>query len=146
MKILLVVSSKHNENTLKIAEAMCEVTPTTICELENVGFYNLNEYDIIGLGSGIYYGKHDKLLFELVKKDFKSIKRAFVFSTSGNGKEKNNKPLINLLNSLNVPVSGAFTCKGKTTLFPFSIFGGINKNHPDMDDFEKAQEFIESML
>lgn len=65
MKILIVVKSKHHDNTLKIAEAMAEVAPATVVDLENVKNFKLREYDIVGFGSGIYYGKHDKELLVL---------------------------------------------------------------------------------
>jgi flavodoxin len=146
MKILIIVSSKHNDNTLKIAEAMSEVAPVTLCNIDDVDCFSLNQYDIVGLGSGIYFGKHDKKLFELVKNKCKDIKSAFVFSTSGNGKQKNNTPLIKLLKEKNINVCGNFTCKGKTNFFPLSLFGGINKTHPDIQDFDNAQTFIQSLI
>lgn len=40
MKILIIVKSKHQENTLKIAEAMSEAGPVTVTELDNVKTIN----------------------------------------------------------------------------------------------------------
>lgn len=143
MKILAVVKSKHNDNTMKIAEAMSEVAPLTIVELENVKYYNLSEYDIVGFGSGIYYGKHDKELLNFVKKVCDKKAYSFVFSTSGSKNyEKNNSTLVKLLESKNKVVLGSFGCRGLDKFFIFALFGGLNKNHPDIDDFEAAQQFI----
>ena len=83
MKLLLIVQSNHQQNTLKIAEAMAEVAPITVVELENVKNYKLSEYDIVGFGSGIYFGKHDKALFEFVKSLCNEERYCFVISTSG---------------------------------------------------------------
>lgn len=143
MKILLIVKSKHNDNTLKIAEAMSEVAPVTVTELENAQFYKLNEYDIIGFGSGIYYGKHDVQLLKFVESlDNKAI-YTFVFSTSGSARfDKNNKKLIKLLESRSKVVLGSFGCLGFDKFFLFAICGGINKGHPTIDDFDAAQNFI----
>ena len=143
MKILLIVKSKHNDNTLKIAEAMSEVAPVTVTELENAQFYKLDEYDVIGFGSGIYYGKHDKQLLKFVESLNSKAMYAFVFSTSGSANfDKNNKKLIKLLESKNKVVLGSFGCLGYDKFFLFAICGGINKGHPTVDDFDAAQNFI----
>ena len=143
MKILAIVKSKHNDNTLKIAEAMAEVAPLTITDLENVKHFKLSEYDIVGFGSGIYFGKYDKELFKFLQKVCDKKYYSFVFSTSGSKNyKKNNSALVKLLESKNKTVLGSFGCPGLDKFFIFALFGGINKNHPDINDFEAAQNFI----
>ena len=143
MKILIVVKSKHQGNTQKIAEAMAEVAPVTITMLEDVKNYKLSEYDIVGFCSGIYFGKHDKELLKFVKGVCDKKAYSFVFSTSGTKSfEKNNSALIKLLESKNKVVLGSFGCQGLDKFFIFKLGGGLNKNHPDMEDFEAAQQFI----
>ena len=143
MKILLIVKSTHQQNTLKIAEAMSEVAPLTVVELENARLYNLSEYDIVGFGSGIYYGKHDKELIKFVENLPDNHFYSFVISTSGTDNHlKYNKPLATLLESKNKPVLGTFGCKGLDKFFIFKLFGGLNKTHPDENDFDSAQQFI----
>lgn len=147
MKVLIIVKSYHNENTLKIAEAMSEAAPVTVTTLDDVKNYNVNEYDIIGYGSGIYYGKHDKELFEYIEKSNNNAGYAFVFSTSGSKKfDKNNEPLKKLLESKNKTVLGTFGCLGLDKFFIFSLFGGLNKNRPNSDDFDNAQKFITEII
>lgn len=143
MKIILIVKSTHQQNTLKIAEAMSEVAPLTVVELDNAKNYNLSEYDIIGFGSGIYYGKHDKELIEFIEALTDEPFYSFVVSTSGtNNYRKYSKPLVNLLESKNKTVLGIFGCKGLDKFFIFKLFGGLNKEHPDEADFDAAQQFI----
>lgn len=143
MKILLIIKSTHQQNTLKIAEAMSEVAPLTVVELENAKNYNFKEYDIVGFGSGIYYGKHDKELMEFVKTLCDKPAYSFVISTSGtNNYQKYNKALIDVLESKNKTVLGSFGCKGLDKFFVFKLFGGINKKHPNEADFDAAQQFI----
>ncbi|MDE7440204.1 MAG: flavodoxin [Clostridia bacterium] len=143
MKILIIVKSKHQENTLKIAEAMSEAAPVTVATLENAGNYNLNEYDIVGYGSGIYFGKHDKELIKFVEGIDNEKSYCFVFSTSGSKNfEKNNSYLIKLLESKNKVVLDSFACVGLDKFFIFALGGGLNKNRPDINDFEAAQNFI----
>lgn len=142
MKILIVVSSEHRENTLKIAEAMSEAAPVTVTDLDNVEKYNLQEYDIVGFGSGIYYGKHSKKLIKLALNatygDY-----CFVFCTSGSKKfDAYNAKFAKMLENRGKTVLGSFGCLGLDKFFIFALFGGLNKTHPDIDDFEAAQQFI----
>ena len=124
MKILTIVESKHLGNTKKVAEAMAEVAPVTITDVENVSKYNLHDYDIVGFGSGIYYGKHDKSLTEFVNTLCDKKAYTFVFSTSGSsGFLKNNKALADLLESKNKIVLGSFGCKGLDKFFVFKLLG-----------------------
>lgn len=147
MKILIIVKSKHNDNTLKIAEAMAENTPAIVCDLEHAQYFKLSDYDIVGFGSGIYFGKHDKELFKFIKKLCDKKKYCFVFSTSGSKKfEKNNSALIKLLESKNKVVLGSFGCQALDKFFIFGLFGGLNKGKPDLDDFDAAQTFIENVM
>ena len=143
MKILLIVKSTHQQNTLKIAEAMSEVAPLTVVELENAKNYTLSEYDIIGFGSGIYYGKHDKALIQFVETVTDKPFYSFVISTSGtNNYQKYSKTLAKLLESKNKTVLGVFGCKGLDKFSVFKLFGGLNKNHPNEADYDSAQQFI----
>lgn len=143
MKILIIVKSKHNENTLKIAEAMSEAAPVTVTSLENAENYKLRDYDIIGFGSGIYFGKHDKDLMRYAEKLNDSNSYVFVFSTSGTKNfDKNNSAFIKLLKSRNKTVLGSFGCLGLDKFFIFNLFGGLNKGKPDIEDFDAAQNFI----
>lgn len=143
MKILLIVKSTHQQNTLKIAEAMAEVAPLTVVELENAGNYRFSEYDIVGFGSGIYYGKHDKELIKFVQTLCDKPAYSFVISTSGtNNYLKYSKKLVTLLESKNKTVLGTFGCKGLDKFFILKLFGGTNKGRPNETDFDAAQQFI----
>ena len=137
MRILIIVKSKGAGNTMQIAEAMSEAAPASITTLEDVNNYKLEEYDLIGLGSGIFLGKHYKDLIKFAK-TLKS-KNCFVFSTSGyNNLNKVNSTLVKLLNDRGNNVLGAFACRG--------IFLGKNKGHPNSDDFDNAQKFIGEVI
>lgn len=147
MKILAAVESTHMGNTLKIAKAMAKAAPMTITDIEHLPEYNLFDYDIVGFGSGIYFSRHDKKLMELVGKFCDKKAYAFVFSTSGSGNfDKNNKPLVDLLESKNKIVLGSFVCKAFDKYGPFKLVGGINKGHPDAKDLENAQNFIKEII
>ncbi|MCH5148407.1 MAG: flavodoxin [Clostridiales bacterium] len=137
MKILIIVKSKGTGNTMQIAEAMAEAVPATITALEEVHNYNLEGYDLIGLGSGIFFGKHYKDLIKFA--ETLKAKNCFVFSTSGyNNLEKVNGALVKLLEAGGNNVLGSFACRG--------VFLGKNKGHPNTDDFDNAQKFIGEVI
>lgn len=147
MKILIIVKSKHNDNTLKIAEAMSEAGPVTLTELEHAHLYKLSDYDVVGYGSGIYFGKHDKELMKFVEGLDDDRAYTFVFSTSGaKSFQKNNAALVKLLESKNKIVLGTFGCLGLDKFFIFALGGGINKGKPDFDDFDAAQTFMNDIV
>jgi flavodoxin len=142
MRILAVIASSHMGNTKKIAEAMSETVPMTIIDINDAQKYDFRDYDIIGFGSGIYYGKHDKRLFELADTLTEDKSYAFVFSTSGMGADKDNRALAESLERKNKIILGSFACKGLYKYFIFKLIGGKNKGHPDKNDLKNAQNFI----
>lgn len=146
MKILVIIKSKHRQNTLKIAEAMAEVAPITICEVAEAEKFDLNRYDIVGLGSGIYAGKFGKDIFKFVTPHLDDLKNVFVFSTSGTGKTEYNDEIVDYLNLNCKNVLGSFSCKGLCKWFIFGLVGGIAKNHPNENDFDAAQTFIQQVI
>lgn len=109
----------------------------------------LIKYDLIGFGSGIYYGKHHKKIFDLLKQllDQKG-RKVFIFSTSGIRKllliNNFNKPLEKKLKDRGFEILGIFDCRGWDTYsFIVKPFGGISKGRPNNRDIEDAKEFAE---
>lgn len=142
MKILIIVDSNHKNNTLKIAEAMAEASSAAVCSVKDAENADLMQYDIVGLGSGIYAGKIGKKLFKYVAAHIKDLSNVFVFSTSAKGKAEYNAELESYLNGNCKNVLGSFSCKGFCKWFIFALAGGISKGHPDANDIENAKEFI----
>ena len=147
MKLLAIVKSGEYGNTMQIAEAMAEVAPLTIAPFEELKYYNPKEFDAVGFGGGIIAGSHDKKLIEYVKKLKPVPAYSFVFSTSATKTYgKHNKKLVRLLEKKGSIVVSAFGCKGYCNLAVFRPFGGINKGHPDGQDFDSAQAFIQDTV
>lgn len=141
-RCLIVYYSYHHGNTEKIASAMAEVTDAELCTIDDINGKKLQDYDIIGFGAGIAFGKHyDKLLKGVGGLDLRG-KSAFVFSTSGTGGTNSHTALIEILKSGGANVVGNFACKGFDTVGPFKLIGGISKGHPDTTDIEAAKKFV----
>lgn len=147
MKTLIIYNSTHHGNTEKIAKVMAEILNAELVKPDEVDIASLSKYDLIGFGSGIYYGKYHKSLFELINKlNNQKGKRAFIFSTSGMKKVRFfhgfDKPLKRKLLEKGFRIIGEFNCRGWDT-YPFwvKLFGGVNKGRPNEEDLENARSF-----
>ena len=54
MKSVLIVFSYHHKNTEKIAKVMAKILDASIKSPMEINPQELQEYDLIGFGSGIY--------------------------------------------------------------------------------------------
>ena len=146
VKTLIVYQSYHHGNTKKIAEAMAEELEANVLKPEEVDLDDIDSYDLIGFGSGIYGFRHHKDILDLVAALPEAHgKKAFVLSTSGSGKNSFNKDLSTKLSEIGYEVIGDFACKGFNTVGPFGIVGGVSKGRPDENDLEEARDFARKL-
>ena len=146
MKSLLILFSYHHNNTEKIANVFAKVLDAQIKTPQQVNPEELQEYDLIGFGSGIYSGKHHEYLLDLADKlPQVTNKKAFIFSTSAiTGEEKVAKDhslLREKLQSKGYMIVDEFSCKGFNTNSFLKLFGGMNKGRPNAEDLKHAEEF-----
>ena len=146
MKTLVLYKSLCHGNTLKIAAVIAETLKADIKTLEDIDREQIMEYEMIGFGSGIFYQKHHKTLFDFIEglPDVKN-KKAFVFSTSGLCLPEFNTPLETVLKKKGFQVTGSFVCKGWDTWGPYKLVGGIAKGRPDESDLKLAREFAATL-
>ncbi len=84
MNAIIILFSYHHKNTEKIAQVIATTLGAEIKTPDQVDPTSLSNYDLVGFGSGIYFGKHHKVLLEFADKIPQvSNKKAFIFSTSG---------------------------------------------------------------
>ena len=84
MKSLLVLFSYHHKNTEKVAKVFAEVLDAQIKTPQQVNPEELQDYNLIGFGSGIYSAKHHKALLDLADRLPQVTNgKAFIFSTCG---------------------------------------------------------------
>lgn len=143
MKTLIIYASIHNGNTEKIAIAISKTLDAKLIKPNEIETNKLSEYDLIGFGSGIYFGKHHKSLLDFVSKlQSQNNKKAFIFSTRGIfPMSACHKILKRQLLRKEFNVIGEFSCKGFDDYGPFKLIGGINKNKPDEKDLDNAKKF-----
>jgi flavodoxin len=149
MKTLVICFSYHHKNTAKIVSVFANTLDAEMKTPPEVDPNGLSEYDLIGFGSGIYFGKHHKVLLDFADKlPQVTNKKAFIFSTSGqtgNIVSKFHRRLREKLVSKSFDVVGEFNCAGFDTYGLTKIVGGIKKGHPNEDDLKQAELFAQSL-
>ena len=145
-RCLLVVKSVHHQNTAHVAETIAGVLEAVVIAPEQVAYTSLENYSLVGFGSGVYYGRMHEALLSWVRglpATCVPAKPAFVFSTSGLPVLAKlwHAPLKKLLASRGFDIIGEFSCRGFDTWGPLWITGGLNRKHPDELDLERAREF-----
>ncbi|MBY8986741.1 MAG: flavodoxin family protein [Candidatus Lokiarchaeota archaeon] len=150
MKSLLVLYSYHHNNTEKIANVFAKVLDAQIRTPQQINIEELQEYSLIGFGSGIYGGKHHKTLLDLADTLPQVTNRnTFIFSTgalTGKAKvAKDHSTLREKLQSKGYMIIDEFGCKGFNTNSFLKYFGGMNKGRPNAEDLKHAEEFAQNL-
>ena len=150
MKSLLVLFSYHHNNTEKIANVFAKVLDAQIKTPQQINPEELQEYSLIGFGSGIYGAKHHKDLLDLADKlPQVTNRKAFIFSTSAMTGEakvaKDHSLLREKLQSKGYMIVDEFACKGFNTNKFLKYFGGMNKGRPNAEDLKHAEEFAQNL-
>jgi flavodoxin len=67
MKTLIVYTSVHHQNTENVAKVMTEELEADIVPTVKAQPGMVAGYDLVGFGSGIYFGKHHKTLIQFAE-------------------------------------------------------------------------------
>jgi flavodoxin len=148
MKTILCIVSSHHGNTLKVANAINDVLKGGLVDLEraNPSTIQLDGYDLIGLGSGVYRFNMSEKLFELVEKTDLANRKVFLFATSASGQSRWFEQLKSKLAEKQATVVGEFMCPGFIDWAFFKWFGGgLRKGQPNAADLENARTFAKSL-
>ena len=150
MKSLLVLFSYHHNNTEKIATVFAKVLDAEIKTPRQIDPEELQEYGLVGFGSGIYDEKHHRTLLDLADRlPQVTNKKAFIFSTSaimGDDKVANDhSTLREKLQSKGYMIIDEFACRGFNTNSFMKYLGGMNKGRPNAEDLKEAEEFVQNL-
>jgi flavodoxin len=150
MRSLLIVVSYHHKNTEKIASVFARVLEAQIRKPNEIHTEELQEYDLIGFGSGIYDAKHHTDILHLADRlPQVTNRKAFIFSTSSHMGDdqvaKDHSTLREKLKSKGYLIVDEFSCKGFNTNSFLRHFGGMNKGRPNADDLKHAEEFATNL-
>ena len=150
-RCLVIVDSYHHCNTAKIAREFAKVLNAQVKRPGEAILEELQDYDLIGFGSGIEGGKHYKPLLDFADKLQKADnKKGFIFSTSAiQGKAKvakDHSMLRQKLQSKGYFIAGEFSCRGFNTNSFLKYFRGMNRGKPDSEDLKHAGDFALNLL
>lgn len=107
----------------------------------------IDQYDLVGWGSGIYFARHSEKLREIAGRLAVRPRKAFIFSTAG-------LPFLSwwfhaalrgVLRYRGCEIVGDFCCGGWDTVGPLKWLGGIERSHPNAKDLERAEDFARSV-
>jgi flavodoxin len=149
LRTLIIYASVHHGNTEKITKVIAETLNCEMLKAENVEVDTLKNYDLIGFGSGIFPGKfkfHQNMV-QLIDSLPKQVgKKAFIYSTSGQGNVSYNNPIKSKLEEKGFEILDMFACKGFNTAGPLKLIGGIAKDRPNSDDLKAAKTFAQKLI
>ncbi|MGN1319529.1 MAG: flavodoxin family protein [Acutalibacteraceae bacterium] len=147
MKTAIIYYSKHHENTKKLLDAIKDASADeiTLFDVTTTPSVNLNEYDLIGFASGIYYSKFEKRVLEFAENNTPNGKNVFLIYTCGAEKKGYTEAISEALSKTNANILGEYGCLGFDTFGPFKLIGGIAKNHPNDTDTQNAISFYNGL-
>ena len=145
---LLVLFSYHHNNTGTVAKVLAKVLDAQIKTPQEINPEDLQKYNLIGFGSGIYGEKHHKSLLDLADKlPQVNKKKIFIFSTSATTWElpEKHSTLKKKLQAKGYIIVDEFNCKGFNTNSFLKIFKGMNKGRPNAEDLRHAETFAQKL-
>ncbi len=146
---ILLCKSVHHQNTRSVADRIAKVLGATVVDPDDTA-PTLVDVDLLGIGSGIYYGLFHRSIRQWLKRlpeNAGAGHRAFVFSTSGLPflAPLYHLPLRRTLRKKGFDIVGDFCCRGHDTFGPLWILGGLNRKHPDEKDLCRAERFADQI-
>lgn len=147
MKAAIVYASTHHRNTRRVAEAMAAPLGAALYSLDDFEALAAQSFDLMGLGSGIYFGRHHAGLRRLVAELPALPPRCFVFSTAGTAALYPlwHRSLIRRIQGRKSEVIGQFCCPGWDTVGPLALFGGLHRGRPNQADLARAADFARGL-
>jgi flavodoxin len=143
MDAAIVYVSLHHDNTRRVAEAMAEPLGAALLSVEEAIKLDGHSLDLVGFGSGIYFGRHHSSLVDFVRNMKAMPLRCFVFSTAGISSLAGlwHRSLVQQIRHRNSEVIGQFCAPGWDTVGPLAFFGGLHRRRPNESDLSRAAQF-----
>lgn len=146
-EVLIITESIYNNQTKRLAVAMANEINCHCVTLDEAKLLNIDDYKVVGFGSGIYFGAHHPKMIEFVYKLSIRNQKIFIFSTHGNPIVSNyHETLCLALIKRGRTVIGEFDTVGFDGTGPFLIYGGGHKGRPHEGDCKRARKFIQKLL
>ena len=145
MKTLIIYHSEHHGNTEKIAKVISAVLNAELLKSQSASIDDISKCDMIGFGSGIYYGKFHQDIYSVIERlQEQQGKKSFIFSTTGSKDyaARAHDAFKPKLKEKGFKVIGEFSCLGFDTALSSE---GINRGRPNADDLNAAEKFAQGL-
>lgn len=145
MKTAILYESWHHGNTKKLCDEIRKEYDVVLLNVKEDDI-SLEEYDLIGIASGIAFSKFYKEIEQAAKEKMPEGKNVFLMYTCGKLGPDYAKSIKNSLALKESKVLGTYCCKGYDTFGPFKLIGGINKGNPTEDEIQGAVRFYSDII
>lgn len=127
----------------KVLDAIAQGHDLTLIDAAETTSAPLEEYDLIGFASGIYYSKFHKSVLQFAEEHLPEGKKVFFVYTCGSDKKSYTSAIRKIAAEKHAEILGEFGCPGYDTFGPFKLVGGIAKGRPNQGDLSNAVRFFE---
>lgn len=145
MKTAIIYYSAHHGNTKKLLDAISKSGDITLFDITENKNINLEDFDTVGIASGIYFGKFHESINSFVQNSLPQNKNVFFIYTCGKDSQKYIFEIKKIALSKTANILGSYGCLGFDTFGPFKIIGGIAKGHPNSEEIKGAVNFFENL-
>lgn len=145
-KTAIIYASTHHGNTLKLVEAICQKYSVTRIDASVRQHADLTEYQLIGLASGIDFGKCHDAVERFLKENLPQNRQVFFLYTCASVRQGFTRTLREEARKKQAVILGEYGCRGFNTYGPWKLIGGMNKGHPSAEEIADAVRFFESLL
>ena len=145
MKTAILYESAHHGNTKKLLDAIQARYEVTLIDATGA-VPSLEEYDVIGIASGVAYGKFYREILTQTEAKLPKEKKVFFLYTAGKPADSHANAVRAIADAKSCACLGAFGCKGYDTYGPFKLIGGLNRGAPTEKDIQAAVEFYGRMM
>ncbi|MEG2138440.1 MAG: flavodoxin domain-containing protein, partial [Oscillospiraceae bacterium] len=121
MKTAICYYSRHHGNTLKVVEAMTAGREIDLIDVTARNAVHLEQYDLIGFASGIYYNKFSDAVVSFARQYLPEGKKVFFVYTHGAAKVTATKEISDAVSEKRATILGEYGCRGFDTFGPFKL-------------------------
>jgi len=148
MRVAIIHVSVHHHNTAKIATAMADAINAELLTVSEAMQRPNDHWDLLGLGSGIFFGSHHRSLLRWAQKWPYPPAASFLFSTAGLPSLGWlwHRSMRSIITRQQIPIVGEACFPGWDTVGPLQWIGGIQRGRPNQHDLDRAVEFAKKAV
>lgn len=136
-KVAILYVSVHHKNTEKVVNHIASAIDADLIDLLKNRNPAIDQYEMIILASGIYFGSFHKALLEYMKATSFEGKYIIVLYTCGIPFRDYAESAVKILRENHAIYIAVFHCRGHDTYGLFGKIGGIAKKHPCQRDLDR---------